>query len=102
MQEKIKIRQHEFDNADAAASFFNVSRQWVLEARRLGRLDRIGLGRGGGQVSKVEIRGEVYDGFRKAGQALGVSAQAVWSAVECGRPDGAGLGRPWASRGLSA
>jgi len=89
----VTIRGQRFESEAAAAAHFGISRRTVQTARRAGRLDQVGLGRGWKPLMPVRIRGVLYDTAHDAAAALGCSRATIYQQISRGNPDAAGLGK---------
>lgn len=78
MNKSVRIREHVFKDAAAARSYFGLTIQTIYKARRLGRLDKVGLGSGGDRgnlprATSVTIDGATYPTLAEAKRKTGIS-----------------------------
>lgn len=86
------VRGVRYATAQDAAEALGVKPVTVQRAARLGRLDRLGLGRCGKQPMRVRVNGQVYDDAHAAARDLGVGVSAIYQAIHRGA-DSVGQGR---------
>lgn len=96
----IMIRGVTYPDVNAAAQAFGVGADAIRLAARTGRLDFVGLPRGGVPM-RIRIRGVDYQDARHAARALGVTVGAVYQALSCDRLDRLGLPRGGRTRAKS-
>lgn len=99
IRQSVTIRGVEYENTDVAAAAFGITRDTVSRAKRLGRLDFVGLHPSNTRTScgagpmPVRIRGKLYPSAAEAARKLGVTANTVHTMISTGREDFIGFGR---------
>lgn len=91
MYSNLVVRGTVYATAQEAARALGVTEVTVHMAARLGRLDRLGLGRGRRAPTPVVVRGVTYPSALAVAEAFGVSRRAVYSAKARGALDRIGL-----------
>lgn len=89
----VTIRGQVFASVRAAAEHFGVQPQTVRLARRTGRLDTIGFGRGWRLPMPVRIREMLFPDTAAAAAHFGVKPAVIRDAIRRGRIDRVGLAR---------
>lgn len=93
------VRGVDYDTPEAIAEAFGVSAVHVKNAKRAGRLDKIGISPAQSRASSgpppmpVCIRGVMYKSANEASKRLGVNTSTIYAALHYGRADSIGLGR---------
>lgn len=85
------IRGVTYPTAQAAARALALSQETVMLAVRLGRLDRLGVGRGRRDPCPVRVRGKLYPSAKAAAGALSLKVSTIRRALSEGREENVGL-----------
>ena len=83
----VRIRGVDYPSAKAAAEALGVSREWVYNALCRGRIDRVGLGKGGDygtakiNAKPVRVGGMKFDSMAALARFIGLKDRSVRRAI---------------------